>query len=166
MASVKGQDVAKLTLVVGRENPKIKANLNFAKQLKSLTMRKTPDSLRAFSGGEHLIRICPTGLSLLKSVPMKIAARCRTRNFFIAATVPRAVGTKGRPAQTQPAKVTQRTGSWSAVGWILVLLIVGGAAYLYLATGSWAELQRQVRRFLGRELKELRSRNRDSDDKP
>ena len=97
---------------------------------------------------------------------MKIAGPLQNEEFLYLQLVPRAVGTKGDRPKLNLAKVTQRTGSWSAVGWILVLLIVGGAAYLYLATGSWAELQRQVRRFLGRELKELRSRNRDSDDKP
>lgn len=168
VASVKGQDVAKLTLVVGRENPKIKANLNFAKQLKELNDEENPGLIK----GIFLARGTFNQDLFDRSILIEVGTHENSRPAaergisLFAATVPRAVGTKGRPAQTQPAKVTQRTGSWSAVGWILVLLIVGGAAYLYLATGSWAELQRQVRRFLGRELKELRSRNRDSDDKP
>jgi stage II sporulation protein P len=149
VATVKGENVTKVTLVVGRENPKIKANLNFAKQLKEINDRENPGLIK----GIFLARGGYNQDLFDRALLIEVGTHENTREAaergvkLFAESVPRALGVAGTPARTQPAPVTQRTGSWTALAWTLVLLIVGGAAYLYLSTGSWDELKRKIQRF-------------------
>lgn len=168
VASVKGEDVTKLTLVVGRENPKIKANLNFAKQLKELNDKKNPGLIKGIFLAQGTYNQDLFDRSVLIEVGTHENSRPAAERgiSLFAATVPEVVGSPGKTARTQPTQVSKRTGSWSAVGWILALLIIGGAGYLYLGTGSWPELKRKVRRFVGQELDELGKGKKDSEERP
>ncbi|NLG87518.1 MAG: stage II sporulation protein P [Firmicutes bacterium] len=157
VASVKGQDVTKLTLVIGRENPKIKANLNFAKQLKELNDKENPGLIKGIflaRGGYNQDLFDRALLIEVGTHENSRPAAERAVSLF-ADTVSKSMGVQGQPARTQPSSVTKRTGSWSAVGWILGLLIISGALYLYLGTGSWQELRSKAKRFVGQELNEF-----------
>lgn len=149
VATVNGENVTKVTLVVGRENPKIKANLNFAKQLKEINDRENPGLIKGIflARGGYNQDLFDRALLIEVGTHENTRAAAERGVELFAASVPRALGVAGTPARTQPAPVTQRTGSWSALAWTLVLLIVGGAAYLYLSTGSWAEIKRKIERF-------------------
>lgn len=165
VATVKGEDVAKLTLVVGRENPKIKANLNFAKQLKELNDKENPGLIKGIFMARGTYNQDLFDRAMLIEVGTHENSRPAAERgiSLFAATVPSAVGSQ--PARTQAARTSQRRGSWSAVGWILALLVIGGAAYLFLGTGSWQELRSKAKRFAGQELKELGGRKDDTEDK-
>ncbi|HKM39276.1 MAG TPA: stage II sporulation protein P [bacterium] len=166
VASVKGQDVTKLTLVIGRENPQVKANLNFAKQLKDLNDQENPGLIKGIFLTRGIFNQDLFDRAILIEVGTHENSRPAAERgiSLFASTLPAAIGKQGLPAKTQSTGATQRTGSWSAVVWILLLVTVGGVIYLYLATGSWVELQAKVKHFATREFQELRGRNRDSDD--
>ncbi|HHV07455.1 MAG TPA: stage II sporulation protein P [Firmicutes bacterium] len=167
VASVKGEKVAKLTLVVGRENPKIKANLNFAKQLKEVNDKDNPGLIKGIflARGGYNQDLFDRALLIEVGTHENSRPAAERGISFFASTVPRVIGAAGQPAHTQPTRVSQRTGSWSAVGWVLALLIIGGAAYLYLGTGSWQELHSKIERFTSRELNELSGRKKGPKDK-
>jgi len=149
VATVKGENVTKVTLVVGRDNPKIKANLNFAKQLKEINDRENPGLIKGIflARGGYNQDLFDRALLIEVGTHENTRAAAERGVKLFADSVPRALGVAGTPARTQPAQVTQRTGSWSALAWTLILLVLGGAAYLYLSTGSWAELKRKLERF-------------------
>jgi stage II sporulation protein P len=169
VASVKGEDVAKLTLVVGRENPKVKANLNFAKQLKEVNDKENPGLIKGIflAQGGYNQDLFDRALLIEAGTHENSRPAAKKGISLFAATVPQTIGSQpGQPSgRTQATKAAQRTGSWSAVGWILLLVIIGGALYLYLSTGSWQELADKVKSFAKQELNELGSRKKDSNDR-
>ncbi|HHY93044.1 MAG TPA: stage II sporulation protein P [Firmicutes bacterium] len=161
-AQVKGEDVTKVTLVVGRENPKIKANLNFAKQLKEINDKENPGLVKGIflARGGYNQDLFDRALLLEVGTHENSRTAAERGASLFADSVPRAIGAAGTPARTQPGPVTQRTGSWSALGWTLLLLILGGAAYLYLGTGSWGEVKRKLQRFTGSEFSSFLGRKK------
>lgn len=165
VAAVNGESVTKVTLVVGRENPKLKANLNFAKQLKEVNDRENPGLIK----GIFLARGGYNQDLFDRALLLEVGTHENTRQAaergvaLFAKSVPRALGMAGVPARTQPRTVTRRTGSWSALGWTLALLIVGGAVYLYLSTGSWSEIRRKLTRFAGGEFSSFLGRKKNPD---
>ncbi|BCV25092.1 stage II sporulation protein P [Gelria sp. Kuro-4] len=162
VAQVKGEDVTKVTLVVGRENPKIKANLNFAKQLKEINDKANPGLIKGIflARGTYNQDLFDRALLIEAGTHENTRGAAERGIALFADSVPRAIGVAGTPARRQPGPVNQRTGSWSALGWTLLLLILGGAAYLYLSTGSWSELKRKLGRFAGGEFSGLLGRKR------
>lgn len=167
VASVKGQDVARLTLVVGRENPKLKANLNFAKQLKELNDQKNPGLIKGIflAQGTYNQDLFDRAILIEAGTHENSRPAAERGISLFASVLPAIIPTRGQPAKTQSARITQRTGSWSTVGWIVGLLVIVGSAYLYLSTGSWLEVQSKVKGFVTREFTEFQNRNKGSDDK-
>jgi stage II sporulation protein P len=148
-SKVHGQDVTKVTLVVGRENPKIKANLNFAQQLKAINDEKNPGLIKGIflAAGDYNQDLFDRAILLEVGSNENSREAAQRGIALFANSIPQAIGVSASPAPGQPQQATRRTGPWSALGWTLALLIVAGAAYLYLSTGSLNEVKRKLHRF-------------------
>ncbi|MDH7576303.1 MAG: stage II sporulation protein P [Bacillota bacterium] len=148
-AVIEDQPVTKIKLVVGRENPRMSSNLQFAKQLKAAVDETHPGLIEGIllSRGDFNQDLAP------RSILIEVGSHTNSREAaqrgiaLFAEALPKVFGITGiRPEVGPPAPPTNR-GDWRALFW--GVLIVGGAiaGFLYLNTGSWKGAWEQFRNF-------------------
>lgn len=124
---VKGQDATKIKLVVGRTNPNMKANLDFAKQIKAAMDKKAPGlSNGIFMGkGDYNQDLSP------RSILIEVGSHTNSKDEaekgaeLFASTMPVVLGVEG---QGEAAAKPIAQGSGGAGTAILIILVVVGAA--------------------------------------
>ncbi len=152
--------VTKIKIVVGRENPRMGSNLQFAKQIKAAVDKTHPGLIQGIliSRGSFNQDLAP------RSVLIEVGSHTNSREAaqrgiaLFAEALPKVFGITGiRPEVGPPAPPTNR-GDWKVLFW--GILIVGGAiaGFLYLNTGSWKGAWEQFKRFFEVELPGNRKR--------
>ncbi|HAA89489.1 MAG: Stage II sporulation protein P [Thermoanaerobacterales bacterium 50_218] len=136
-AVVNGQKVTKIKFVIGRENPRMSANLQFAKELKSVLDEIHPGLVEGIlvSRGNYNQDLAPRALLVEVGSHTNAREDAQKGVALFADAFPEVFGITGvRPEA--PAPPTNR-GDWKALFW--GILIAGGmiAGFLYLNTGSW-----------------------------
>lgn len=132
-AKVKGQDTTKVKLVVGRSNPNMKTNMEFAKNLKAAMDKKEPGlSNGIFIGkGSYNQDLSPRAMLIEvgSDTNDKVAAEKGVKLFAeilptVLGVTPGATGTnQAGPAQKPAAANSQKSGTT-----ILIILVVVAAA--------------------------------------
>ncbi len=158
-ANIDGKNVAKIRLVIGRGNPRMDANLDFAKRMMASANNLHPKVVKEiFIGkGDYNQDLMPTALLLeagthtnskeeaTRGVAMFAEAIPTVLGIAPAApTAPKAPGAGGRPTGVTG-------GAWKSLGWILGLTIIGGMAFLLVSSGSWENAKKRLS-GLGREF--------------
>lgn len=138
-AEVKGQDATKIKLVVGRTNPNMKANLDFAKQIKAAMDKQAPGlSNGIFMGkGDYNQDLSP------RSILIEVGSHTNNKDEaekgaeLFATTMPVVLGVS---AEGQGGAAAKPMGGSSGAGTaILIILVVVGAAaagYYFLNKGA------------------------------
>ena len=170
--SLNGQDLTKILLVVGRENPNINTTLNYAKNIKAIADNKYKGLIRGIfiaHGGYNqdlnpkalLIEI-GTQYNSLDQAQRSIALFADVLPTIFATASPVAqtnqdsgptAGTEGittSPAEPPPALSISAYSKDILL--MLGLLVLGTVAYLYLSTGSIQEIQLRLRNFRDKEF--------------
>lgn len=136
------KNITKVRLVVGRQNPNMATNLEFAKRVKAYMDKNKPGLIKGiFIGrGAYNQDLSPRALLLEVGTHTNTRQRAQEGAAIFADAFPALLG-----IQTQAPGVN-RTGTfpntpegrsgWSTLAWILGIVLVGGAAFLFLATGS------------------------------
>lgn len=165
--NVDGQNATKIRLVVGRQNPHMSANLEFAKQVKGYFDKTKPGLIKGIYMGKGNYNQDLGPRAMLIEVGTytnsRTAAEAGVAEF--ANGIPRLLGVAGGgPAANRPVP---STGAGTSLLWILLVLIIGGGAFLLLSTGSWKESLRRIT-TLGKEfsnyLGPIRSRRKKDDE--
>ncbi|HQA08096.1 MAG TPA: stage II sporulation protein P [Syntrophomonadaceae bacterium] len=136
---VKGQEATKVKLVIGRTNPNMKANLDFAKQIKAAMDQKAPGlSNGIFMGkGDYNQDLSP------RSILIEVGSHTNSKDEaekgaeLFASTLPVVLGVAGQGEAA--AKPISGGGSGGAGTAILIILVVVGAAaagYYFLNKGA------------------------------
>lgn len=157
-ADIDGKDVAKMRLVVGRENPRMSANMDFAKQMMAAVNDLHPKVVKEiFVGkGDYNQDLSPTALLIEAGTHTNSKEEAERGVDMFAEALPTVMGlSPATPApfgKTAPGKSAGATkGSWKALGWILGLTVVGGLAFLLISSGGTANAKKRLGGF-GREL--------------
>lgn len=155
-AKMEGQDISKVQLVVGKYGPTGKQIEDYAMQIKSASDSKHPGLIRGIffaKGGDYNQDLHP------RSMLLEVGAHTNTRESaekgvaLFADVVPTVLGkTSAAPAnQAGEAGVgnqaTGPSGSTKSIGWIIGLVVVGAAAFLFLSTGSLKEAGAKLKQF-------------------
>lgn len=147
-----GKDLTKVTIVLGRQNPNIKANEAFAKKLKTIADKNSPGLIKGilYAKGKYNQDMSP------KMLLLEIGAHTNSREAaergvtLLADSIPQLVGSTqpGAPSggTTTPG---ESKGIGKALGWLIGLTILGGGAFLLLNSGSLGEVSSRIKR-LGR----------------
>lgn len=160
IARIRGQDVAKLVLVVGRQNQNRKATQSYAKQIKAAADSKYKGLIRGIfiAHGNYNQDIMPR--SMLVEVGTQYNSRTAAEKSiaYFAETVPlfikfpktaeaadSAVGQTVTDTEPPPPPAAMEYGTDIAT--ILAVLVGGAGLYLYLSTGSWRELKNRINHF-------------------
>jgi len=161
---IDGKNVASLRLVVGRENPRMAANMDFAKRMMGSVNNNHPKLVKEiFVGrGDYNQDLSPTALLIEAGTHTNSKEEAERGVDMFAASLPGLLGlsaaTPAPGGMTAPGKSAGATrGAWKALGWILGVVIVGGLAFLLLSAGSVSLARERISGY-GRELLSLGSR--------
>ena len=153
---VSGQDVSKIQLVVGKYGPTGKQIEEYALQIKATADKKHQGLVKGIffaKGGDYNQDLHP------RSMLLEVGAHTNDRESaergiaLFADVIPSILG------KTAPAQVAKNgaagvgtaaagpSGATKSMGWILGLVLVGGAAFLFLSTGSLKEAGAKLKQF-------------------
>lgn len=139
-AEVNGKEVTKVKLVVGRTNPNMKTNLEFAKRIKAVMDKQTPGlSNGIFLGkGDYNQDLSPRSMLIEVGAHTNNKTDAEKGVRLFANTVPVALGVSNVQGTTPAAKpaLGNSQGSGTTVLIILVALAAAAAGYYFLNKGS------------------------------
>ncbi len=167
---IRGQDVAKIVLVVGRQNQNRRATENYAKQIKAAADSKYKGLVRGIfiAHGNYNQDIMPRSMLLEVGTQYNSRAAAERSITYFAETVPlfiklpkvtaqeggavaQTANDKGAPPPAPPPSPPEVVGEAAGYGLdiaaILAALVVGTGIYLYVSTGSWQEIKRKLKHF-------------------
>ncbi|MFA4885207.1 MAG: stage II sporulation protein P [Desulfotomaculaceae bacterium] len=153
-AEIEGKNVAKLRLVVGRENPRMDANMDFAKRMMAAANDMHARVVKEiFVGkGDYNQDLTSTALLIEAGTHTNTKEEAERGMSLFTEAVPAVLGVTGAPAAAPTAKSPAAGGgSWKAVGWILGITLVLGLGYLLITSGSTANMKKNMSNF-GREI--------------
>lgn len=162
-AEVKGQPITRVKFVLGRGNPHLNANLQFAKEIKATEDKLNPGVIQGILLTQGNFNQDLSSRSLL----IEVGAQTNNRDAaqrgvsLFAEAIPKVLGgtsTGGKPNVEFPATGANRA-NWTAAFWIVLIAAGALVAFLYANAGSWQGAWDQVRRFFGSEFG-IRIRNR------
>ncbi|MDD3652793.1 MAG: stage II sporulation protein P [Desulfotomaculaceae bacterium] len=154
-AKIDGKNVARLRLVVGRENPRMSANMDFAKKMMASANNIHPKVVKEiFVGkGDYNQDLMSTALLIEAGTHTNTKEEAAAGIALLSEAIPAVLGVSpaapAAPTTQKPAGTT--SGSWKALGWILGLTIFGGLGFLLVSSGSLANAKQRLAGF-GREF--------------
>lgn len=141
--NISGRDVAQLRLVVGKQNPKMSSNMDFAKRLMAYANKEHPGIIKEiFVGkGNYNQDLMSTALLIEAGTHTNPRELAEEGIALLADAVPVVLGATGGPTPGGPGAETGSDagarGGWKTVAWILGALLLGGGAFLLISTGSF-----------------------------
>lgn len=150
--NVKGTPATRVKIVLGRSNPRMNSNLEFAKQVKAALDKTNPGMFQGIllTSGDFNQDLAP------RSLLLEVGAHTNSRNdaqqgiAFFAESLPKVLGTTG--VTPQVPMPTSNRGDWRALFWIILIAGVVLFGYLYVNTGSWQGAYNQMRNFFNSEF--------------
>jgi stage II sporulation protein P len=136
------ENITKVRLVVGRQNPNMKTNLEFAKKVKAYMDRTKPGLIKGiFIGRGDYNQDLGT-----KAMLLEVGTHTNTRDAaqkgvsMLAEAMPAVLGLKtqsgpGAPSSSAPGNPESKS-AWSTIGWVIGIVLIGGAVFLLISTGS------------------------------
>ncbi|HHY48028.1 MAG TPA: stage II sporulation protein P [Firmicutes bacterium] len=166
-----GKPGARVMIVVGRENPNMSANEQFAWAIKNVADREFPGLIRGifYGAGGYNQDLSPR--ALLFEVGSQENSRYAAERSIATLTgaLPRLLyGITGPPpAGRTPGAQREQTGrasreargGWTGIFWIIASLVIIGAAYLFVNEGSWKGVKARLTSLVSREFLDLFGKN-------
>lgn len=143
LKELNGREVAKAMIVVGRTNPKMNANLDFARRLKDAVNSEYPGLVKGIFIGKADFNqdLFDRALLLEMGTDKTTKEAAAAGAELIGGIVPKVIGTStGAPSGGAIGR---------SLGWILGLAVAGTFVYLWVATGSWDEMRAKIMGWFG-----------------
>jgi len=143
--TVEGEDVTKIRMVIGRQNPKMSTNLQFAKDIKAYMDKHKPGLIKGiFIGkGNYNQDLGPRAILLEVGTHTNKRESAEDGAALFADAFPNILNLKpageggGAGGITTPGETPGQSGSaWSTLGWIVGIVLAAGAIFLFVSTGS------------------------------
>jgi len=166
--TLNGKKITQVKLVVGRRNPKMGANMQFAKQIKAYADKHKPGLIEGIfiAKGNYNQDLSNRAILIEVGSHTNPRERAEAGAELFSDIIPRVIGTpvtgtgkvaggeQKRPGQGGTFGVTPGVdkGSWASVGWILGILVVGGIIFLLVSTGSFKGSLDKVKHFSSKEF--------------
>jgi stage II sporulation protein P len=145
---VDGQPASRVMLVVGRANPQMQTTLNFARSFKRTLDEQHPNLMRGifFGRGSYNQDLSPRAMLLeigSHRTPKEHALRTAT---IVGRAMPAVLGFAGTPG------AGAEQASRANLGWIALIVALGAAVYLVVASGGWKQALAKLQGFTRREF--------------
>ncbi|MGI6660896.1 MAG: stage II sporulation protein P [Bacillota bacterium] len=140
-----GKEVARCMIVIGRQNPKMQSNLEFARRLKDEANSQYPGLVKGiFMGNADFNQDLFDRALLLEMGTEQTSKEAAIRGVDLLGSVFPNVLPAGGPGAGPQARGAGRT-----IGWLLGIAVAGIFAYLWIATGSWEEMRAKILEWFG-----------------
>ncbi len=150
--TVNGEQMTKVRLVVGRQNPNRWANLEYAKRIKAVADKELPGIIEGIfhAKGNYNQDIGPRMMLLEMGAHTTSLEEAQKSAWAFARIIPAAAGFT--PA-ARPGAARQLGGAGlRAVAWVLFLTFLAGIGFVALNVGSLEEFKARLRQFFSREM--------------
>jgi len=174
---VNGKSLAKVRLVVGRQNPQMSTINNFAWQLKANADKKYPGLIKGifYGRGGYNQDLYPHAVLIEAGTYTNSRYNAQDGVDFMADVIATTIYGPDYEKKVAPGGGTttqvpgEGGGAARAIGWIVGISVVGLGAYMLISSGGWNELSAKIRRFAGSEfanflgnIKKIRSKKQKS----
>jgi len=151
---VKGERTTQIMLVLGKQNPKLQTNLEFARRLKSAVDKAHPGLIRGIllASGNFNQDLHDRALLLEVGAHTNDRAEAEKAVEMLADDIPKVIGSAAGPGGTPGTIGTQGRGASRALGGILLVVGVALIAFLAISTGGWKEAFSKLRRLGSEEM--------------
>ncbi|MCL5935123.1 MAG: stage II sporulation protein P, partial [Firmicutes bacterium] len=146
-AKVSDNDVSKLRLVVGRQNPNMEANKDFARRMMAYANKIHPGIVKEIymAKGNYNQDLMPTAILIEAGTYTNTKGQAERGVALFADAIPTVLGIQERPPGVG---ITQDPGGgWRAVGWILGLTLLLGGGFLFISSGSLKGVAERISGF-------------------
>jgi stage II sporulation protein P len=152
--TVAGKPGAKVMIVLGRQNPNLKANEQFAFAVKSFADKNFPGFVRGIFYGEGTFNQDLSPRALLFEMgshenSQQAAERVMVNFILSIPAVLYGITPEGATAGTEAERraAGEHSRAISTLAWAGIIVLVGGAAFLLLNEGSLDGVRRRLRRL-------------------
>lgn len=153
--NIRQEQVAQLRLVVGRQNPHMQANLDFARKMMAYANKVHPKIVKEIfmAKGNYNQDLMPTALLIEAGTHLNTKEEAERGVALFADAIPAVLGATAGPSGNVGAPRPATTpGTWRSLIWLVVLAVLGGGAFLLISTGSFGAAGNRLRGFFSREL--------------
>ncbi len=169
-ANINGEDVTKLQLVVGKYGPTGKQIEDYALQIKANSDQMHPGLIKGIffaKGGDYNQDLHPRSMLLEVGAHTNDRPSAERGIALFADVVPAVINKAGGGAAQGAQQGSEQqqagaagfgsaaagpSGATKSMGWIIGLLVVGAAAFLFLSTGSMKEAKSKLKQFTSTEF--------------
>lgn len=169
LSDVEGEEISQVRLVVGRQNPNREPNDQMAKRLKAIADKKYPGLIKGifYAKGKYNQELSPRCLLLEMGTHVTTEAQAKASASMLADSITTmlygaAKTTGGGEAATKKA---ENNAGWRNVIWIILAVVVGGIAFLFLNEGGLSGVSSRLKEFSGEEFANVLGRKK-SKEKP
>ncbi|MCL2336775.1 MAG: stage II sporulation protein P [Firmicutes bacterium] len=157
--NIDGSEVTQLRLVVGRQNPKMHSNMEFAKKVMAAADKIYPNIVKEIfiAHGNYNQDLLSTAMLIEVGTHTDSRVEAEKGATMFADALPTILGMTGTiPGNEGPAggagPAAQTPGAWKNVAWLLGILILGSGAFLLISAGSWDKARQRLRSFWRQEV--------------
>jgi stage II sporulation protein P len=154
--SYKGEPITRVKIVVGRTNPRVGANLAFAREVKTAVDQKTPGVIEGIllARGDYNQDLSPH--SLLFEVGAHTNSRYDAQRGIsvFAQSLPAVISSLNSSPQGNlpPATTATNQAAWRVALLIVIVAALGLTGFLYLNHESWTAVKGRINRLWGHRL--------------
>lgn len=170
-ATIDGQDVSKVQLVVGKYGPTGKQIEDYALQLKSVADNQHPGLVKGIffaKGGDYNQDLHPRSMLLEVGSQANDRPSAEHGIALFADVLPTVLGKSGANgvsgASGMGTATTGMSGSMKSMGILIGLLVMGVVAFLFISTGSLKEAGGKLKQFTSTEFTNLFASKSDRDE--
>ncbi|HBT20519.1 MAG TPA: stage II sporulation protein P [Peptococcaceae bacterium] len=147
--NVAGQEVSKIRLVIGRQNPNMQANFDFAKRLKGYLDEKYPGLVKGIylAKGNYNQDLSPRSILVEAGTHTISRERAQRGIALFAEALPPVLGVSPSPTPFKQEPAGTR-GDLAAALFVILSIIIGSAIYLVISTGSIEGAVRKLKQFI------------------
>ncbi len=158
--SIAGDAVTQLRLVVGRQNPKMQSNMEFAKKVMAAANKVHQGIVKEIfvARGNYNQDLMSSAMLIEAGTHTNTREEAEKGAALFADALPAILGIGGTTPGNEGFGTTSKTpGGWATIAWILGVLILGGGAFLLISSGGWDKARQRLRSFWGQEFSGLGS---------
>lgn len=155
---VNGQNVTQMRLVVGRQNPKMESNKEFAKRVMAAVNKQYPGLIKEIfiANGNYNQDLTPTAMLVEVGTHTNSREAAEKGIALFADSLPDVLGIgKAATKGTYRDPNASTPGGLSTIGITIAVLVLGGAAFLLVSSGSWENARDRLNSYISKEFVNL-----------
>lgn len=146
--TISGKNASQLRLVIGRQNPNMNANKDFARRLMAFANKTHPGLVKEIfiGSGNYNQDLMPTALLVEAGTYTLRRGEAQDGVALLADAIPTVLGVGGAPR----SPTTPR--NWGSILWIVALTVVAAGGFLIISAGGWSQAGTKLNQFFNKEL--------------